>query len=80
MIEIATQLSQPCQLPFKVDGKIFRSCAVEKLGNEEIRWCSTAVDNQSREHISGLGFWGVCHKTKCFPKPLDTKPISCKYD
>lgn len=64
---------KPCQFPFKYDGETFHGCIdfdvdsntgrrqfVNRRGRPIKPWCSTKVDQSTRRHTSGGGFFGDC--------------------
>ena len=57
-----------CQFPFIFDGETFNGCIDFILrrngGRRTVKpWCSTKVDETTREHIKGQGFYGDCDNT-----------------
>ena len=66
------QPKKQCQFPFKYDGKTFNGCidfTVKKNGNHRPvkPWCSTKVNELTREHIRGKGYFGDCDNTPQCP-------------
>ena len=57
--ELATGLSKPCDFPFKHNGYIYSQCAKD-TSFDGFFWCSTKKNENTLEHISGHGFWGIC--------------------
>ena len=59
VIEGATGESKKCQPEFVFRGRTYYGCtkAASQFGES---WCSTRVDPNTKEHISGAKFWGNC--------------------
>ena len=55
--EVGTSLVKRCQFPFKFKGQTYNDCVKENSQFDEFHWCSTLVDNNSREHIYGHRFF-----------------------
>ena len=76
VIEIKSGEMKACSFPFVYQGIKHEECttfgspsiAVE---NQELYWCSTNTNTTTYEHISGVGYWGFCHKTQCPSLPKD---------
>ncbi len=62
--EQGTGVRWPCQFPFVFQSKTFTSCTNLADPDEKL-WCSTRVDPDTRQHITGRGFWGYCTDDAC---------------
>lgn len=69
------KVQKPCVFPFKFDEEEFDGCInfiLEKDDNGNYTgdrilvkpWCSTKVDETTREHVAGGGFYGDCDEKK----------------
>ena len=61
-----------CQFPFKFDGETFNGCIdfiLKKNGDRRAvkPWCSTKVDESTRQHVKGQGFYGDCDSSPQCP-------------
>ena len=81
-----------CIFPFIYQGMKYENCTTFGSPsiadeNQELYWCSTQTNSTTNEHVSGIGYWGFCHKTHCphfaedvplfFPQPaFASSPIN----
>ena len=59
VIELASELSKPCEGTFIYENITYHGCT--KIGDSNGRaWCSTKIDPLTYEHVSGENFYGFC--------------------
>ena len=59
VIELASELSKPCEGTFIYENETYYGCT--KIGDSNGRaWCSTKIDPLTYEHVSGGNFYGFC--------------------
>merc|ERR1712051_899172 len=59
VIELASELSKPCEGTFIYENKTYYGCT--KIGDSKGRaWCSTKIDPLTYEHVSDGNFYGFC--------------------
>ena len=59
VIEVASGQKKPCEAEFKFEGKTYYGCTT--VGGDNLApWCSTKIDPNTKEHISGKSLYGDC--------------------
>jgi len=77
--EGAGKKNTDCAIPWKFNGELINGCT-DKTDTNGRFWCSTKVDNKTKEHIGGQGNWGFCRENciKCPDSKCPTQKIKIK--
>lgn len=71
--ECLTEDGRACIFPFNYDNITYFGCTL-KNDPENKAWCSTKVEEETQEHISGGGHWGHCN-SQCKLDPTTTDDV-----